>query len=124
MAYRAKDFLDAIPGSGGTIAGIAKRVGCDWHTAKKAIENFPTVARAFEAERETLGDKAESNIAVVIAQAKDSDRRLATSKWYLSRVRSDRFSTRKKIDAEVSVVEGLSTEERYEKLRELLSGKR
>ena len=35
--YKTQQFLDAIPGTGGIITAIAKRLGCSWHTAKKRI---------------------------------------------------------------------------------------
>ena len=31
--FTAKQFVDAIPGTGGIIDTIAKRVGCDWQRA-------------------------------------------------------------------------------------------
>ncbi len=58
--YKASQFIDAIPGSGGIISTIAKRVGCDWHTANTWILNKPTVNSAYSAECETVTDAAES----------------------------------------------------------------
>jgi len=57
--YRAQDFIDAIPGTGGIITTIAKRVGCAWHTAKKYIDTYPTVKRAYDDETESIADLAE-----------------------------------------------------------------
>ena len=77
--YLAQDFIDAIPGSGGIITTIASRVGCAWHTAKRYITEYATVAQAYEDECAKVVDLAES---VVINSIKDKD--VQTAKWYLS----------------------------------------
>ena len=77
--YKAQDFIDAIPGSGGIISTIAQRVGCAWHTAKTYIADFPTVARVYQDECEKVTDLAESTI---IRAIKDGDTH--TAKWYLT----------------------------------------
>ena len=78
--FRASEFIAAIPGTGGIISTIASRVGCDWHTAKKYIEQYPTVQRAYGDEVEKVADIAES---MVIKAIRDED--IGTAKWYLSR---------------------------------------
>ena len=78
--YSAADFIKAIPGSGGIISTIAKRVGCNWQTAKLHIETMPTVAAAYADECETVLDMAES---VLLKNIKEGDS--ADAKWYLSR---------------------------------------
>ncbi len=80
MTYRAQDFIAAIPKSGGIISTIAKRVGCDWNTAKKWCTEKPTVRQAYEDECESLLDMAEGVILKSI-QGGDS----ADAKWYLTR---------------------------------------
>jgi hypothetical protein len=77
--FTAKQFIDVIPGTGGIISTIAKRIGCDWHTAKKYIDNFPTIHRAYQDERELVLDVAESNLITLV---KDSD--FSAIKYYLS----------------------------------------
>jgi hypothetical protein len=83
--YKANDFIDVIPGTGGIISTIAKRVGCSWHTAKKYIDTYPTIKAAYDAECEAVLDAAESVILSDI-QAKD----VQTSKWYLTMKGRDR----------------------------------
>jgi len=78
-AYTAKQFIEVIPGSGGIISTIARRVGCDWHTAKSYIEKHATVKAAYEAECEAVLDMAESKI---IGAMNDDD--IPTAKWYLT----------------------------------------
>ena len=77
--FTARQFIDAIPGTGGIISTIAKKVGCEWHTAKKYIENYPTIKLAYENEKHRIDDAAVSNIYKAIA---DGD--LGTSKWWAS----------------------------------------
>jgi hypothetical protein len=84
--YPASDFINAIPGTGGIIATIAKRVGCDWWTAKRAIDRYPSVKAAYEAECETVNDLAESTL---IKSIKDGD--VAAAKWWLTKKRKATF---------------------------------
>ena len=56
--YKAQQFIDAIPGTGGVISLLAHNVGCKWHTAKKYIDAHPTIKRAWEAECNKVTDKA------------------------------------------------------------------
>ena len=84
--YKADDFIKAIPGSGGIIATIARRVGCDWWTAKRAIERYPSVKAAYGAECETVSDLAESTLIKAI---KEGD--VASAKWWLTKKRKEKF---------------------------------
>ena len=77
--YKAADFIAAIPGTGGIISAIAKRVGCSWHTAKKYIREYATVAQAYDDEVEMTIDMAELQ---VIKAIREGD--IGTARWYLS----------------------------------------
>lgn len=77
--YTAAEFIAAIADTGGIISVIARNVGCDWHTAKRYIENHATVREAWEAERHSVTDRARHNILVAITDDKD----LPLSKWWL-----------------------------------------
>ena len=83
--FSAKVFIKAIPGSAGIITTIAERVGCDWNTAKKYINLYTSVRKAYENECECLKDEAESTIITAL-KAKD----LPMSKWYLMQKGKDR----------------------------------
>lgn len=83
--YRAQEFIDAIPGSGGIISTIAGRVGCAWHTARKYITEYATVAAAYADECEKVTDIAEST---VIKAIRDGD--VSAAKWYLTMKGKDR----------------------------------
>ena len=77
--YSTKQFIAAIPGTGGIITLIAKRVGCTWDTAKKYIEMHPTVRQAYQDECESILDLAE---AKTIEAIKSSDMQMI--RYYLS----------------------------------------
>ena len=77
--FTAKEFIDAIPGSGGIITVIAKRVACKWHTAKKYCQEYATVAKAYRDECESVTDLAESAVLKAI-QSGD----VGAAKWYLT----------------------------------------
>lgn len=100
--YKAGEFIAAIPGTGGIISTIARRVGCDWHTAKKYIDTYPTVNRAYEDEREKVTDLAESvlvqNIKLAYKKQEDTKEPVDSSdvKWYLSRKGKDRGYTERR----------------------------
>lgn len=85
--WTAQQFIAAIPGSGGIVATIAKRIGCDWHTARRYIDDYPTIRQAYEDECETVTDLAESTL---IKSMQEGD--AGTAKWWLSRKRRDKFA--------------------------------
>ena len=84
--YKAQVFIDAIPGSGGIIATIAERVGCAWNTAKKYIEEYPTVQQAYKDECEVINDKAESTLITAIEGGD-----VSSAKWWLTKKRKQTF---------------------------------
>jgi hypothetical protein len=77
--FTAKQFVEAIADSAGIVSTIAKRVGCDWHTAKKYITNYPTVLQAYEDECERVTDLAET---MLIKSIQGGD--LSAVRYYLS----------------------------------------
>lgn len=64
--FTAKQFIEAIQGSGGIISTISRRVGCTWHTAKKYIDEYATVNQAYQDECEAMLDLAESSALKLI----------------------------------------------------------
>lgn len=91
--YKAQVFIDAIPGTGGIITKIADLVGCSWHTAKKYIDTYPTVQTAYQNERESVLDTAES---IIINKLDADDEQMA--KWYLTMKGAGRgYSSKQKI---------------------------
>lgn len=90
--YTAAQFIKAIPGTGGIISALADKVGCTWHTAKKYVTEYATVAEAWEAERNRITDKARHNIVKAIHGGD-----LQMSKWWLQ-VMDDEFVPRQRVD--------------------------
>lgn len=78
--YTAQDFIDAIPGTGGIVSAIARKLSCDWNTANKWITTYPTVKAAYDAECEAMLDLAESTVLKNIKEGDTSD-----AKWYLTK---------------------------------------
>ena len=58
--FKAEDFIKAISGTGGIISAIARKMGCDWHTAKRYIARHPTIRAAYDDECESVLDLAEA----------------------------------------------------------------
>ena len=83
--YTVAQFKAAIPGSGSIISTIAKRVGCDWYTAKRHIDASATLSRMYKDERESILDMAESVLFKNIENGNSAD-----SKWILSKLGKDR----------------------------------
>jgi len=78
-AYTADQFIKAIPGTGGIITAIARKVGCDWGTARRYIDRHPSVRAAYDAECESVLDLAE---AKTIEAIRDGDGTMI--RYYLS----------------------------------------
>ena len=139
MTYRANEFYEHIKGSRGIISVVARRMGVDWSTVKRAMERYKTVADMMAEEQAKTGDKAEENITDVIfydPQAEENryhppevkatmiSKRLSTSKWYASRILKDKYST--KIETEETGDAGragLTPEERALRFLAVLKGK-
>jgi hypothetical protein len=102
--YKASQFINAIPGTGGIITAIANRVGCSWHTAKKYIEEYATVKRAYNDELELVSDIAESVVIGNIKAAYEKQRKSkevadsTDAKWYLTRKGKRGYSEKSEMD--------------------------
>lgn len=90
--FTAQQFIDAMPGTGGIISALADRCDCAWHTARKAVDRWPTVKQAWQNERAKVNDKAQHN---VISAINGGD--LQTSKWWLQ-VMDPEFTPKQKAD--------------------------
>ncbi len=94
--YTAQQFIDAIPGTGGIMTAIAKRVGCAWNTAKKYCYKYPTVTKVLEDEREGTLDLAETifldNLKLTRQLQVETQAPVDTGdvRWYLATVGKDR----------------------------------
>ena len=59
-AYKKQTVLEAIKDSYGVKSTIAKRLGCDWHTADQYIKKWPETLQLLEDEGECILDLAEN----------------------------------------------------------------
>lgn len=73
-----KEILEAIKKSGGIKQTVAKRLDISRHTVTNYQMKYPSVAKALKAERDSIKDKAESNI---FAKIRDGD--TGVSQWFL-----------------------------------------
>lgn len=60
LEYSLEQILRAIKGCHGIMLTVAKRLGCDWRTAKNKILSHPEAIEAFENEGLSGIDEAES----------------------------------------------------------------
>ena len=98
--------IKAIKGSGGIINTIAKRLDCDWHTAKKYINKWDKTIAAFDDERESILDMAEGVIYTSIRGGNSQD-----AKWILSTLGKNRgFSEKHEIEHSGGVVINVHSE--------------
>jgi len=64
--YSVETVIKAIEGSRGIKSQIARKLGCDRGTVDNYITRHPTVARAYQAEREAIVDTAEVQAMVKV----------------------------------------------------------
>lgn len=53
----------AVKGSAGIYAVIARKLDCEWHTLDRFVKSHPKINRLIQNERETLVDLAEGKLA-------------------------------------------------------------
>ena len=92
--YTAKQFIDAMKGTGGVISTIASRVGCSWQTAKKYVTEYATVREVYEEECNRITDAARSVVITDIVTRQSVD----TAKWWLRVKAPDEFEPRQKLE--------------------------
>ena len=118
--FSSDQIFEAVKNSGGIISQIAKKLNCDWHTAKTAIESTAEQRRAFDTETQAVLDMAESQI---IKASKDGD--IATCKWYLlTKGKARGYSANVEVQSNVTVTSSyslLTREQRLKRIAELES---
>lgn len=94
--YTAAQVIEAMKGTGGIKTVIAQRLGCHRHTVDNYIERYVTVAQAYENERETVADFAESVVVqnIRLAFQRQAQEKVEVdstdAKWFLSMKAKDR----------------------------------
>lgn len=58
--FQLSDIKNAVKGSAGIYSTIARRLDCDWHTAKRYVEMYEETKTMYDAENESTLDLAES----------------------------------------------------------------
>jgi hypothetical protein len=96
--FTAKQFIDAIPGTGGVVSAIADKVGCARQTAKRYIDDYPTIKAVYDEECNRITDTARSNVHRAITRGD-----LQTSKWWLQ-VKDDEFVPKQKTEYSGNIV--------------------
>ena len=87
-----QEVMKAVKGSAGIVSTVAKRLDCDWHTAKKHINKHAETKLAMQAEKEINIDVAEMHIVKALREGD-----LQIVKWYLSTIGKDRGYTEKNV---------------------------
>jgi len=102
--YTAQQIIDKIDGSGGIKTVICQKLGCSRPTLNRYIAKYKTVARAYRAEVEKVGDVAESVVITNIRLQAELQRvtrvpvDTGDARWYLERKAKDRgYSQRAEI---------------------------
>jgi hypothetical protein len=94
-----KIVAEAIKGSGGIISTIAKRLKCEWHTAKNFIDSNEELQIALQDETEAILDMAEGVVYQSIKNDNTQD-----AKWLLATKGKGRgFSEKIGVDANVGI---------------------
>jgi hypothetical protein len=93
LNYSQDIILKAIKDSGGIVSTVARRLDCQWITAKTYINKWEATKRAMSDEEETVLDMAESAVYKSIKEGNTQD-----AKWLLSTKGKNRgFSERQEI---------------------------
>lgn len=64
--YSLETVLKAVEGSGAIMSVVAKRLGCEWQTAKKYVLKYPEAVKLFESEELKGIDDAESKLLELV----------------------------------------------------------
>lgn len=83
--FTKEQVLEAIKGCSTIVSKVAQRLKCDWNTAKKYINKWKETKEAFENERQTTLDFAESKLLENISNGHEG-----SIKWFLSKKGKDR----------------------------------
>ena len=90
--FKQAQVLTAIKGSAGIMSTIARRLDCDWTTAKKYVNKWDKTRQAFADEDEAIIDLAESILYKSIRAGDTRD-----AKWLLSKRRKAKYSERQEV---------------------------
>jgi len=90
--FKQAQVLTAIKGSAGIMSTIARRLDCDWTTAKRYVNKWEKTRQAFADEDEAIIDMAEGVLYKSIKEGNTQD-----AKWLLSKRRKAKYSERQEV---------------------------
>jgi len=85
--------INAIKGSDGIKTTIADKLGVTRQTVDAYLRRWATAQQVYDEECEKVGDLAESVLVASIRKGDTQD-----AKWYLSRIRREKYATRTEQD--------------------------
>ncbi len=91
--FTRKQVLTAIKGSGAIMSTVARRLDCEWTTAKRYVNKWEKTRIAFESEDNTVLDLAESVLYQSIKDGNTQD-----AKWLLAKRRRNKYADRQEIE--------------------------
>lgn len=91
---KKETVLTAIENSGGIVNTVAKKLDCNWNTARKYINEWEDTQAAFQDEKEKIIDMAEGVVYNSIKEGNTQD-----AKWILATLGKKRgFSEKHEIE--------------------------
>lgn len=98
--FTTKEFIEALKGTGGIKAQIAKKLGCNWDTINNYIKKYKAIKVAYDNEVQIIGDLAETKLIESIRSG-DND----MIKFYLRTRCKDRgYVERQENDHSVEII--------------------
>ena len=64
--YTTKQIIEALQQARGIMAVAARYLGCHRHTIENYIARYPTVAKAYQEQRDTIVDIAEGKLVAML----------------------------------------------------------
>lgn len=96
--YTEEQLIEALQESRGVVAVVARKLGCDWITARRHIDKHPAAKEVEKAEREALCDQCEATMIGLLKSDEDKVRFNAAA-FYLERLGKYRgFNVRQEVE--------------------------
>ena len=83
--YKPDQIIEALIGAGGLINLAAKSLGCDWHTVKRYMDEYPEVQEAADVANELQLDISEGTIFRLRDKAESENVKLGAAKYHLTK---------------------------------------
>ena len=83
--YKPKQVAAALEAAGGLINLAAEKLGCDWHTVKRYIDEYEDVAAAYDAANELQLDLSEGMLFRLRDEAESETVRIRAAEFHLNK---------------------------------------